>query len=404
MTAKKINFAEFVAMLALCMSLVALSIDTMLPALPDIGVAYDIMRLNDQQYMITFLFAGLAIGQLIAGPLSDSLGRKAGIYIGIIIFIIGSLISYFSHTYEVMLAGRFIQGLGASSPRVVTIAMVRDRYEGRDMARVMSYIMGVFILVPALAPAFGQGIMFVADWRSIFLVFIAIAATIYLWVGLRCEETLSPEDKRRFTLPVIWNGLITVCTNKMTICYTVSAGLIFGALMGYINSAQQIFQNHYNVGDMFALYFGITALTLGVAFFVNARLVRRLGMRCVVIWSLVALICVAVIFSLFEYFVDGNVPLLGFVVFMMASSFCMGMCFGNFNALAMVPMGTMAGIASSVIGAVSLVVAITLGGAVGQFYDGTLFPLTFGILGASVLALLFAKIAEGDKFLEKAAV
>ncbi len=402
MSGAKISFAEFVAMLALCMSLVALSIDTMLPALPDIAAAYDIARLNDQQYMITFLFAGLAIGQLIAGPLSDSLGRKAGIYVGIVVFVIGSLISYFSSTYELMLAGRFIQGLGASSPRVVTIAMVRDRYEGRDMARVMSYIMGVFILVPTLAPAFGQGIMYLMDWRSIFLVFVAIALAILLWVGLRSEETLNPLDKRPFTLPVIWGGLVTVCTNKMTVCYTVSAGLIFGALMGYINSAQQIFQNLYNVGDMFALYFGITALTLGVAFFVNARLVRRLGMRRVVIWSLMALLCVAVLFGVFEYSAHGNVPLLGFVAFMMASSFCMGMCFGNFNALAMVPMGHMAGIASSVIGAVSLVVAIMLGGAIGQFYDGTLLPLTCGILGASVLALLFAKIAEGDKFLEKA--
>lgn len=402
MAGAKISFAEFVAMLALCMSLVALSIDTMLPALPDIAAAYDIVRLNDQQYMITFLFAGLAIGQLIAGPLSDSLGRKAGIYVGIAVFVLGSLISYFSSTYELMLAGRFIQGLGASSPRVVTIAMVRDRYEGRDMARVMSYIMGVFILVPTLAPAFGQGIMYLMDWRSIFLVFVAIALTILLWVGLRSEETLSPQDKRPFTLPVIWGGLVTVCTNKMTVCYTVSAGLIFGALMGYINSAQQIFQNLYNVGDMFALYFGITALTLGVAFFVNARLVRRLGMRRVVIWSLMALLCVAVLFGVFEYSAHGNVPLIGFVAFMMASSFCMGMCFGNFNALAMVPMGHMAGIASSVIGAVSLVVAIMLGGAIGQFYDGTLLPLTCGILGASVLALLFAKIAEGDKFLEKA--
>jgi len=402
MAGAKISFAEFVAMLALCMSLVALSIDTILPALPDIATAFDIGRLNDQQYMITFLFAGLAIGQLVAGPLSDSLGRKAGIYLGIVIFVIGSLISYFSSTYELMLAGRFIQGLGASSPRVVTIAMVRDRYEGRDMARVMSYIMGVFILVPTLAPAFGQAIMYLADWRSIFLVFVAIALAILLWVGLRSEETLSPQDKRPFTLPVIWGGLVTVCTNKMTVCYTVSAGLIFGALMGYINSAQQIFQNLYNVGDMFALYFGITALTLGVAFFINARLVRRLGMRRVVIWSLMALLCVAVTFGVFEYSAHGNVSLLGFVVFMMASSFCMGMCFGNFNALAMVPMGHMAGIASSVIGAVSLVVAIMLGGAIGQFYDGTLMPLTCGILGASVIALLFAKIAEGDEFLEKA--
>lgn len=395
----KIGFTEFVLVMALTTSMVALSIDMMLPALPEIAGYYGITRVNDQQFLITFLFIGLSIGQLISGPLSDNLGRKPTVYIGLGVFVLGSILSYCAATFEMMLAGRFVQGLGAAAPRVVSIAMVRDRYEGREMARVMSYIMGVFILVPALAPAAGLAVMALSGWRVIFLVFVAMSAILLVWISARLEETLHPEDKRPLTLPVVWNGVKTVCTNRMTACYTIAAGLSFGALMGYVNSAQQIFQEHYKTGDLFALYFGMCALALGLASFVNARIVRKYGMRQVILYSLAGLLSVAVLFIGAELVCGENgVPLAGFVVFMMFSSFFMGMCFGNFNALAMVPMGHMAGVASSVIGAVSLTVAIMMGGTIGQLYNGTLYPLSGGFLCSAILALGLMKLAEGKNF------
>lgn len=393
-SSKKISFAEFVVIQALAMSLVALSIDTVLPALPHIGESFGVGRVNDQQFMITVLFIGLSIGQLLAGPLSDSFGRKNALYGGLVVFVIGALISYFATSYEMMLAGRFIQGFGAAAPRIVTVAMVRDRYVGRDMARVMSYIMGVFILVPIIAPAVGLGVMVIADWHAIFLMLVAMGALVFVWGGLRLDETIAREDKRPFTLPVIADGVRSVCTNRMSICYTVASGLAFGALMGYINTAQQIFQGYYDTGNMFALYFGLGALSLGVSFFVNAHFVRRVGMRFVVLRSMIILAAASAAFIGYELVFHGQVPLPVFMLFMMVSSFCMGLCFGNLNALAMVPMGHMAGIASSMIGAISLVVAIVMGSTIGQMYTGDLFPLSIGFLVAAILSLGMMILAE----------
>lgn len=390
----KTGFAEFVGLLALSMSLVALSIDAMLPALPEIAHHFGVVRANSEQFVITALFAGLSIGQLLSGPLSDRVGRKKGIYTGLVFFIIGCLIAYFAQSFEALLAGRFIQGLGAAAPRIVTIAIVRDRYEGRDMARVMSYIMGVFIFVPAIAPTLGQGVMLLAGWRSVFLAFIAIAVIVFAWLSSRLGETLHPEDVRPFTLPVIWRGIKTVCGNRMTMCYMIAAGCIFGAFIGYLNSAQLIFQDYYEVGERFPVYFGVTALSLGAAFFVNARVVKIYGMRRVILCALVAMAFLAAVFAVFEWRMHGPVPLVVFMAFMMSSAFCMGMLFGNFNALAMVPMGHLAGMASAVIGCVSLLVSVSAGGVIGQMYDGNLMPVTLGFLGLSLFSLLMMFLAE----------
>ncbi len=391
---KEIRFIEFISFLALSMSLVALSIDAMLPALPDIIKSYGITNTNSQQYIITFLFMGLSIGQLIAGPLSDSIGRKKGIYVGLTLFIIGSLLAYFAHNFETILAGRFIQGLGASAPRIITVAIIRDRYEGREMARVMSYIMGIFIIVPALAPAIGQGIIMLTGWQSIFLFFIAIALIIFIWLVMRIPETQHPEDTRAFTIAVLWQGLKTTLGNTKTLCYMIAAGFIFGAFIGYLNTSQQIFEDYYHVGKLFPLYFGITALSLGVAFFTNAQLVRFFGLKKVIVTALIALAFLSITFIALELSIFNDVPLIMFMTYMMASTFCMGMLFGNFNALAMEPMGHMAGMAAAVIGCVSLVISVMLGGIIGQLYDNNLLPIALGFLIASCASLIMMRIAE----------
>lgn len=391
---KEIRFIEFISFLALSMSLVALSIDAMLPALPDIIKSYGITNTNSQQYIITFLFMGLSIGQLIAGPLSDSIGRKKGIYAGLTLFIIGSLLAYFAHNFETILAGRFIQGLGASAPRIITVAIIRDRYEGREMARVMSYIMGIFIIVPALAPAIGQGIIMLTGWQSIFIFFIAIALIIFIWLAMRIPETQHPEDTRAFTIAVLWQGLKTTLGNTKTLCYMIAAGFIFGAFIGYLNTSQQIFEDYYHVGKLFPLYFGITALSLGVAFFTNAQLVRFFGLKKVIVTALIALAFLSITFITLELSIFNDVPLIMFMTYMMTSTFCMGMLFGNFNALAMEPMGHMAGMAAAVIGCVSLVISVMLGGIIGQLYDNNLLPIALGFLIASCASLIMMRIAE----------
>lgn len=392
----KAGFKEFVILLALAMSLVALSIDSILPALPMVGEGYGVTRENDLQFLITTLFAGLCIGQLFAGPLSDALGRKKALYIGLAVFSVGTLISLFSTDYTVMLAGRFIQGLGAASPRIVSIAMVRDRYVGRDMAKVMSYIMGVFILVPVLAPSVGQAVMMLAGWRAIFIFYMVIAFIVFLWSAYRLEETMAPEDKRPFTLPSIIKGVGIVCSNRMAVCYTIAAGFVFGGLLGYVNTSQQIFQGYYDTGDLFPIYFGVGAASLGVSFFINASIVKKYGMRLVVLSSMAAMSVIAFAFIGYEFLAGDHVPLPVFLGFIVVSSFFMGMCFGNLNALAMVPMGHLAGMASAVIGAVSLVFALIVSSLVGQFYDGSLYPLSFGFLAAGVCSLGLMYFAESN--------
>jgi len=390
----QIGFAEFVALLALCMSMIAMSIDTILPALPAIGQEFGITRANSQQFMITALFIGLSIGQLIIGPLSDSIGRKRAIYIGLSMLIVGSILSYSAPNYEIMLLGRFIQGLGGAAPRVITLAIVRDQYEGRRMARVMSFIMGVFIIIPALAPTIGQGLMMLAGWHSIFLFFILMAMIALLWMRFRLVETLHPEDRRPFTPRSIRSGIQVVCGNKVTICYTISAGFIFGGFLGYLNSSQQVFQSYYDSGALFPLYFGMVALSLSAASFINARIVEHFGMRYITRRALIGMAALALVFAIWEGMTHGIVPLPLFLGYIMLSTFCMGMSFGNMNALAMEPMGHYAGIASAVVGAFSTFISVTAGAIIGQMYNDTLIPLTAGFLIMSTGSLLMMVWAE----------
>ena len=225
---------EFVAMMALLISLVALSIDAMLPALPVIGRDLGFENPNDPQLILSVLFAGLAIGQLFYGPISDSTGRKPAIYAGLAIFGIGCILTIVAQSFEMMLLGRFLQGLGAAGPRVVVMALVRDLYEGRAMARIMSFVMMVFIGIPALAPAIGQTIEQLFGWRAIFVTFLAIALIGSTWFGLRQEETRKPGDRLPFSIRVIASGIWETLKTRHSLGYTIAAGFVFGAFIGFL--------------------------------------------------------------------------------------------------------------------------------------------------------------------------
>ncbi|MEJ2499769.1 MAG: multidrug effflux MFS transporter [Campylobacterales bacterium] len=368
----------------------ALAIDAVMPALGLIGAALNVQSENDNQLIISLLFAGMALGQLIYGPLSDSIGRKSAIYIGFGLYIVGAVIAVLSTSLPVMLAGRFLQGFGAAGPRIVSVALIRDLYEGRMMASVMSFVMSIFIFVPAIAPALGEGLLYLWGWQAIFGLFISVAVLTLLWFALRQPETLPAAQRAPFSLKHIAAGIIETCKNPTAFGYTVAMGFVFSAFVGYLSSAQQIFQNTYRTGAMFALYFGVFALSIGLASFVNARLVLRFGMRPLSTVALVVLALVSVAFLGTAAAFEGVPPFWSFMAYGVITFFCLGMLFGNLNAMAMEPLGHIAGIGSAVVGSLSTLIAVPIGVTVGQLYDGTIFALVggFALLGAVALAVV----------------
>jgi DHA1 family bicyclomycin/chloramphenicol resistance-like MFS transporter len=375
-------------------AITALSIDTMLPALSQIGSDLGISNPNDRQLIVSLIFFGLAVGQIFFGPLSDSIGRKAAIYIGYALFIAGSLISLFSVNFPMMLVGRTLQGIGVSSPRAVTLAVVRDQFEGRLMARVMSFAMTVFILVPMIAPSIGQGVLSFAGWRSIFGFFIFFALISLIWFGLRIPETLVQENRRNFSFRRIANATREIVKIRTALGYTITLGFVQGAFLGYLNSSQQIFQELYELGDLFPIIFGIVSLALGTASFLNARLVMRFGMRALIRWALRVVFGLAVVFLGVAYVLDGKPPLWVLMAYLMVTFFCIGILFGNLNALAMEPLGQMAGVGAAFVGSFSTLISMLLGTAVGQNYNGTILPLVIGMVTLTGISNFSIRWAE----------
>jgi DHA1 family bicyclomycin/chloramphenicol resistance-like MFS transporter len=389
------SFAEFVTLVALLTAMVALSIDAMLPALGEIARDLGANGPNDRQYILIVFFAGLAAGQLFYGPLSDSMGRKPAAFAGLFLYAIGALACLMATSFPVMLAGRAVQGFGAAGPRIVAIAMVRDGQAGNAMARVMSVVMSVFMLVPILAPSLGQAIMLASHWRMIFAAFLVIALIAVLWLAFRQPETLPEERRLSFSPAAVWTATYEVLANPVTLGYTLASGCIFGSFVSYLGTSQQIFQEQYGQGKLFAIWFGALALAVAIAMIVNARLVMRHGMRRLSALALRTLCALSVIFFAVVLMTGGHPPLWAFAAYMFLNFFCSGILFGNFSSIAMEPMGRIAGMASAITTSLSTLVALTLGGLLGQLYDGTLVPLISGFTLLSLAAL--AATAWGDR-------
>ncbi len=388
------GFAEFVILIAFIISLVALSINAMLPALPDIASELRFENPNDSQYIISMLFVGMSFGQIIFGPLSDFTGRKPAIIWGILIFIAGSLVSYFSSSMSDMMIGRFLQGLGAAGPRIVSVALVRDRYEGRQMARVMSFVMTVFILVPVFAPAVGQLVLNIGSWRDVFGMFLVISILALLWFSVRQPETLPASQRKRFSAIRMLIDVRQIVVIPAAAGYTLTMGFLFGAFLGYLSSAQQIFQVQYGLGNLFAVYFGVLAASIGVAALINAKLVMRYGMRRL---SFIAMFAVAVLsapFLLLVQYYSGHPPLVVFMLYLLIIFFFFGILFGNLNALAMEPLGHVAGLGAALVGSVSTVIAVVFGVLIAGAYNGSIMPLVTGIAVLSVASLVSMRLAE----------
>ena len=388
---KRLPEKEFIALFALMMSLTALSMDSMLPAFPNIAQALAIEDYQQTQWIVSVMIFGMVFGEIFFGPLSDAIGRKKSVLLGIGIYIVGSIIALSASSIEVFLIGRMVQGFGVAGPKIASRALVRDLYKGAAMARIMSFVMMVFILVPLLAPSIGQLVMQVADWRWIFVLLITQASIAAIWLMLRQSETLLEENR----IPLNRKRLITdvriIVGHRDVMAFTVLLGCIFGGLMLHISTAQSMFQDVYQTGDRFPLYFAMLAIGSSVISFSNGKIVQRVGMLRCVIAALSVLLATSFILLLSTLYFDGVPPFGLFMGLGMIMFSCFGMVFGNVNAMAMEPLGKMAGLGSSVISSLSSFIAIVLSTLAGLFYHFTVTPLASGFVLFSVLALLMLR-------------
>lgn len=385
---KRLPQTEFIALMAMLAATVAFSVDAMLPALPQIGQALSPDNLNNAQLIITSFVLGMGIGTLFTGPLSDAFGRKPVMVGGTIIYVIACGVAWVSSSLELMLAARVVQGLGAAGPRVVAIALVRDLYAGPNMARIMSFVMVVFSLVPALAPTMGYYIVVGFGWRAIFASFMVFSVISLIWLLVRQPETLMTDDRRPLSMRAIADAVTEMFTHRTARLSIFIQTLTFGMLFIVLSSTQQVFDVTFGQGAHFHLWFGGIAVIAATASILNARIVVRLGMRAII----KAMYGVQIGITLVMIIVTavGGPYWLAFgtyVFWVTANFFQAGLTIGNLNALAMEEMGHIAGLAASVIASVATIGAVVIAAPIALMFDGTPMPMAIGTLAAAIAAL-----------------
>ncbi|MBT8279844.1 MAG: multidrug effflux MFS transporter [Bacteroidia bacterium] len=384
---------EFVALMAAMMSIVALSIDALLPALPDIGASLNVVDTNDNQLLITMIFLGLGFGQLLLGPLSDSFGRKPIVYIGFLLFAIATMICVTTKSFEIMIMGRVLQGIGLSAPRTMAISIVRDSYDGDYMAKILSIVVMVFILVPVIAPTLGQFLLNFYNWESIFYVNLLFGLLVILWFWQRQPETLVVEKRIPFTPNLFINGTLEFLKYKDAVAFTLVSGFITGSFMVYLSTSQQIFEQQYNLKEEFPYIFASLAIFVGLATFLNSRLVMRFGMWKIAYVGVISYVLISVLYVFL--FINGNNPSIGVLLtFFALQFFAIGFLFGNLRALAMQPLGHIAGIGAAINGFVSTVMAVPIANYIGSFVKDSVLPL---FIGFSIFGFLSLVIFLGLK-------
>ncbi|GHC60621.1 multidrug effflux MFS transporter [Limoniibacter endophyticus] len=387
---------EFIALCAALMALNALAIDIMLPGLQEIGASLGVTSENNRQFVITAYLIGFAFAQLVYGPLSDSFGRRGPLLVGMGIYSIASIAAAFAPSFEFLLICRAVQGIGAAATRVIVVSVVRDTFGGRAMAEIMSLIFMIFMVIPVIAPLLGQGIMLFGDWHYIFVVMAIGCALIAWWTATRLPETLHPEYRRALNLGVIAQGFKIVVTNRMAILYTIATTFIFGALFGFINSAQQVYVGIYGIGVWFPVVFAGIASLMSISSFLNSRLVGRLGMRRLSHAAIIGYFVTTGIW-LTCTLIYGQLPLAVFIGFFAIAMLLFGWIGSNLNTIAMEPLGHLAGTASSVFGFIQTLGGALIGALIGQAFDGTTIPMVGGFCFVSAIAIILILIAENGK-------
>jgi DHA1 family bicyclomycin/chloramphenicol resistance-like MFS transporter len=398
-TVREPGFREFVALIAGLMALNALAIDAMIPALPQIGHALGVATENERQLVVTFYMLGFGSTQLVYGPLSDRFGRKPVLMVSLVLYVVFALLCAAAGSFVLLLAARLAQGAAAASSRVLTISIVRDRFEGPQMARLMSLAFMTFMLIPVLAPTFGQITLLVASWRAIFFGLAIFAATMLIWSLIRLPETLHPEHRRPFSPSSILAAARETLGNRQAIGYTLGFTLMMGALMGYVMSVQQIVFDVFKRPELIAITFAGVAGPMALTSYINSRLVERLGARWIghvglTLFTLLALIHLAVSLT-------GLETLTLFVVLQSLTMACFGLSSANFGSLAMQPLGHVAGTASSVQGTISTISGALLSAAIGQSFNGTTVPLTAGFSAYGALSLAILLFTERGRLYQR---
>ncbi|SBS36023.1 Bicyclomycin resistance protein [Marinomonas spartinae] len=395
-TQKHLPEKEFILLCALMMSLTALSTDAVLPAFSQIAHALGIIDYQKTQWIISAMIFGMAFGEITFGPLSDVIGRKKSISLGIGIFIIGSVVALWATSLTGLLIGRCIQGFGLAGPKIASRALIRDLYKGTAMARIMSYTMMIIILVPMLAPAFGQLVMLLGNWRWVFGVLIFQALIAVIWLAIRQPETLPPAMRHPFQWARLRKDARFFLSQREVMAYTCIAGGIFGCLMLYLSIAQSIFQDIYQAGTRFPLYFALLAAGSVLTNFFNGKIVQRVGMMRCLVAALSVLLFSSFLLLMIALSYSGKPPFILFMGIAILMFSCFGMIFGNVNAMAMEPLGHMAGLGASMISSISSLVAIVFSVFMGQFYHFTVIPLAAGFTLSASIALVLLVFAKYD--------
>jgi DHA1 family bicyclomycin/chloramphenicol resistance-like MFS transporter len=386
------GFKQFVAMVAALMAVNALGIDGMLPALEVIGKSLNIATGNQRQLIVTAYLIGFGTSQLAYGPLADRFGRRPVLLIGLVLYVLFSLLAAASTSFEMLLIARALQGVGSAGSRVLAVSIVRDCYSGRRMARVMSLSFIVFLATPIIAPSFGQVIMLFAPWPFIFVGFAMFAVGIIIWVWIKLPETLHPEDRRPIAFGATMRAFGMVLTNRISIGYTLAMTVLLGGLFGFINSAQQVFFDVFHAQKIFTIIFALIAVSIAAASLTNARLVERFGTRVLSHTALVGYVTCATIHAIIAF--GGGESLAVFAPFLFFQFFCFGLVVSNFGAMAMDPLGHMAGTASSAQGFITTIGGALCGYWIGQHFNGTVIPLTLGFAGFGIGGFIIVLIVE----------
>jgi DHA1 family bicyclomycin/chloramphenicol resistance-like MFS transporter len=389
---------EFVAFIAAVMAVNALGVDLMLPALADIGRDLSVSTPNHRQWIVTAYMIGFGAGQLVYGPLADRFGRKPILVVTLAGFVAAAIFAAGSVTFAGLLGARLLQGLMSASTRVLAVAIVRDGASGRQMARTMSIAQMIFFLVPILAPTLGQALLAFGPWRFIFYALGAFAALVLAWTLVRLPETLPIARRVPISIAALRQSYRLTLTNRFSIGYAIAASLTFGGILAFVSSAQQIFVDEFGAGDQFTLLFAVCACAMGVASFANSRLVERLGTRLISQSAVLALIVLSLVHVVVIQ--AGWESLGSYIVFQALSMTCIGLCGSNFGAMAMEPVGHIAGTASSLQGFITSLGAVVVSLAIGQSYSGTTLPLAAGYLGIGVALLGIIYVIEGGQLFQ----
>ncbi|MEI6098110.1 MAG: multidrug effflux MFS transporter [Alphaproteobacteria bacterium] len=386
---QRLSQREFVAMMAMMFASTALSIDAMLPALPAIAAELTPDNMNKAQLVVSVFFAGLGCGTLIAGPVSDAIGRKSSLLGCAAIYLVGAFVCTLAHSLEMLLLARFLQGLGASGPRAVGMAMIRDMFKGRDMARIVSFVMMVFSLVPAVAPLLGQAVLHLGSWRLIFIAFIVFTVLIQTWVTIRQPETLPVAARRPLNLSLLLKAGRELLHHHTSVISIACQALTSACLLALLSSQQSIFEQRFHRAETFPIWFAFIALCSISGSFVNSQTVVKHGMRRVLVATYTAQ--VALTLTVLVLNLTGVLPesavIFSHILWSIGIFAMMGLSMGNLNALAMEDMGHIAGFAASVISAVSIVASVVIAVPVGLAFNGTQIPLLIGVSVFSVLSL-----------------